>query len=382
MELEITPINKLVELENLLHNDNNTVTDWLNAFDNDVEETRNALIDDIAEELFIKYDYNGDNDFNLMFWFTKGLKLQKPHPPRKYVDSDEYFYKNLHKYKISDPIDEYNKRKTHDKFNSQINKEKSIITHKLKYKNMLNELLNNKPLLKPLPPTEMKQLKPYAQKLFEAQNEELINFFENFGHDFQSKDYDYLIVNIPHDYDQALNLLIQHRKSLKDHDVVIKNKNKDPIVVYYLNSFSNIDDIFNYLENVVFKAERKPFKLTFELSGIFESPIKQHEASPGQSPEIIRYDYEKRVINATNYKYSSNIPITVQMNADLDKIKYYIESVLHNYEVSESSVKLTFVSSIAFTVHRLVKVTGKLQLPEELIKSRLIITDNEDDKLC
>ena len=105
MELEITPINKLVELENLLHNDNNTVTDWLNAFDNDVEETRNALIDDIAEELFIKYDYNGDNDFNLMFWFTKGLKLQKPQPPRKYVDSDEYFYKNLHKYKISDPID-------------------------------------------------------------------------------------------------------------------------------------------------------------------------------------------------------------------------------------------------------------------------------------
>ena len=376
MELENTPIEKLVELENLIHDDNNTVDDWLVAFDNDVEKARDDLIDAISEALFIKYGYDGENDYNSMYWFAKGLKLQKPQPLRKYIDSDEYFYNNLHKYKINDPIDEYHKRKTQDKFNSQINTEKYVIhTQKANYKSMLDELLSNKPLLRPLPPLEMKPLKPYAQKLFEAQNEELINFFKDFGHDFQSKDIDYLIVNVPHEYELALNLLNQHRKSLKDHEVVTKNKNKDPIVVYYLNSFSNIDDIFNYLENVVFKSERKPFKLTFELSGIFEIPVKQHD-------EIIRYEYEKRAINAINYKYSSNIPITVQMNADLDKIKFYIESVLHNYEASESSVKLTFVSSVAFSVHRLVKITGKLQLPEELIKSRLIITDNEDDNLC
>ena len=181
--------------------------------------------------------------------------------------------------------------------------------------------------------------------------------------------------NVPHEYERALHLLIQHRQSLKDQEVVTKNQNKDPIVVYYLNSFSTIDDIFNHIENIVFKSERKPFKLTFELSGIFEIPIKQHD-------EIIHYEYEKRIINAVNYKYSSNIPITVQSNIDLDKIKFYIESVLHNYEVSESSVKLTFVSSVAFTISRLVKITGKLILPEELVKSKLIITDNEDDKMC
>lgn len=38
MELENTPIEKLVELENLIHDDNNTVDDWLVAFDNDVEK--------------------------------------------------------------------------------------------------------------------------------------------------------------------------------------------------------------------------------------------------------------------------------------------------------------------------------------------------------
>ena len=238
MELENTPIEKLVELENLIHDDNNTVDDWLVAFDNDVEKARDDLIDAISEALFIKYGYDGENDYNSMYWFAKGLKLQKPQPLRKYIDSDEYFYNNLHKYKINDPIDEYHKRKTQDKFNSQINTEKYVIhTQKANYKSMLDELLSNKPLLRPLPPLEMKPLKPYAQKLFEAQNEELINFFKDFGHDFQSKDIDYLIVNVPHEYELALNLLNQHRKSLKDHEVVTKNKNKDPIVVFYLNSF-------------------------------------------------------------------------------------------------------------------------------------------------
>ncbi|WP_334089833.1 hypothetical protein, partial [Helicobacter typhlonius] len=368
------PTNKLIELSNLLYNENLTINDWKNEFDNE-NDLRENLIEMLVSDILNK-GYDGENDYNSMYWFVKGLNIPSPKPAHKYIDSDEYFYNNLHKLKIKNSIDELHKQQTQTKFVSQINNEKSVIhTQKANYKRMLDELLKNKPLLKPLPPKEMKPLKPYAQKLFEAQNEELINFFKDFGHDFQSKDIDYLVVNVPHEYELALNLLEQHRKALKDQEVVTKNQNKDPIVVYYLNSFSTIDDIFNYLEDVVFKSERKPFKLTFELSGIFEIPIKQHD-------EIIRYDYEKRVINAINYKYSSNIPITVQTNSDLEKIKFYIESVLHNYEVSESSVKLTFVSSVAFTISRLVKITGKLQLPEELVKSKLIITDNEDDKMC
>ena len=73
----------------------------------------------------------------------------------------------------------------------------------------------------------------------------------------------------------------------------------------------------------------------------------------------------------------------IQLPQDLERVKMYIETVLHNYSVSESSVKLTIVSSIAFIISRLVKVTGKIEhLPEEFVKSRLIIADNEDDKLC
>ena len=55
---------------------------------------------------------------------------------------------------------------------------------------------------------------------------------------------------------------------------------------------------------------------------------------------------------------------------------------MFNYSTTESDVKLIYVTSVAFKVSRLVKVTGKVKLPDELVKSRLLITDNDDDGLC
>ena len=82
------------------------------------------------------------------------------------------------------------------------------------------------------------------------------------------------------------------------------------------------------------------------------------------------------------YKNTNTIPIIIQLNDELDRVKYYIETNLHNYTTAQSNVKLIYIASIAFTVSRLVKVTGKVKLPEELIKSHLIITDNDDYGLC
>lgn len=367
MSLNNTSIDELFELYNSLFHKNYSYDDWVNDGLSD-DEIREVLVEDIKFGLE-KLNYDGNDDYNSMFWFVKGNNeadqawsdmlnigeqplikhLHVPHAPKhprqpkRYDQSDEYLFN----------------------------------TRKRNYQRMLDDLINNKPILRPLPPTDMKPLTPYHQKLFEANNNELIDFFQNFGHDFNSKDVDYLIVNEPHDYSTALNVLKQHQsKYNKDHEIVTKNKNKDPIIMYYLNKFTSLNDIFDFLNNVVFKSERKPFKLTFELSGVFETPIRENE-------EVTRYEYDNRIISAVNYKYHTNIPIVIQMNADLDKIKYYIETVLHNYEVSESSVKLTFVSSVGFSVHRMVKVAGRIEsLPEEVIKSKLIITDNEDDGLC
>lgn len=42
-----------------------------------------------------------------------------------------------------------------------------------------------------------------------------------------------------------------------------------------MNKFICLDDIFNYLDNIVFKSESKTFKLEFKLSGIFETQIEK-----------------------------------------------------------------------------------------------------------
>lgn len=48
-----------------------------------------------------------------------------------------------------------------------------------------------------------------------------------------------------------------------------------------MNKFICLDDIFNYLDNIVFKSESKTFKLEFKLSEIFETQIKKNKAMRG-----------------------------------------------------------------------------------------------------
>ena len=319
-----TSLEQLIELYNLITDDTNDFNEMLSAYDNNEEQLREDIINNITDELLDNYNYDGDyEDYNAIYWYVKGVKSIPPppdhlNPPKRYDQSDDYInrinkrkddalFNELHKLKHKDVmahraadeiLNEFNKHRAQTKFNDKLKKETTTIhASKANYQRMLKDLINNKPLLRPLAPEIMKELKPYHQKLFEGENELFIDWISNFGHEFESKDVDHLIVNIPHDYSQAKRLLREHQSLYtKDSDIVTKNKNKDPIVVYYLNKFKDLDDIFGYLENTVFKSERKPFKLTFELSGIFETPIKQND-------EVIRYDYEKRAIYGTNYKY-------------------------------------------------------------------------------
>ncbi len=126
-----------------------------------------------------------------------------PKSPSYLSDDNEFFnkLKQLPKAKgfahgsmNLDKLDDFTRQQSQDKFNDKLNKESaSIHTSKNNYQQMLNDLIKNKPILRPLPPESMKELKPYHQQLFEAQNQELIDFFDNFGHDFESKDVEHLI---------------------------------------------------------------------------------------------------------------------------------------------------------------------------------------------
>ncbi|KAK8871739.1 hypothetical protein M9Y10_007479, partial [Tritrichomonas musculus] len=192
---------------------------------------------------------------------------------------------------------------------------------------MLDDLRKQPPTLKPLPD----DAKPYTQILFEKENQELLEYFEKFGHEFKSIDEENLKINEPYDELKALECLEKARsKHPKDSDVEEKNidkdKNKDPIVVYYLNKIHKLEDIFQYLDNVMFKQEIKPFKLTFEIGGVFEIPEKN--VSPESDPE---FTYEPRPVTVTSHQFANTIQIVIQFQQDLDRVKYYIESNLYNH---------------------------------------------------
>ena len=260
MSLNKATLEQLVELSNLIYDENDTVEVFLVMNDYDEQATRESLIEVIKEGIhYLKYDGNND-DFNAMYWFVKGIKtaddhwkslmnigeqplikqLPVPHAPKhpkqpqRYDQTDEFIkrknkrlddelfsdikqkpkHKDVMAHRAADEIlDEYHKHRAQTKFNYNLNKEAiTIQASKANYQRMLNDLLNNKPLLRSLPPAIMKELKPYHQKIFEGENELFIDWISKFGHEFVSKADDQLLVNIPHDYDKALFLLNQHRQ--------------------------------------------------------------------------------------------------------------------------------------------------------------------------
>ena len=52
-----------------------------------------------------------------MYWFAKGLKLPSPQNPKRYVDSDDDLFNKLHKYKAQDKINNFKRKRIHERFN-------------------------------------------------------------------------------------------------------------------------------------------------------------------------------------------------------------------------------------------------------------------------
>lgn len=50
-------------------------------------------------------------------------------------------------------------------------------------------------ILRPLPLEIMKSLKPYAAKMFEEDNKDMIKFLDELGHDFNSNNTEYRIIH-------------------------------------------------------------------------------------------------------------------------------------------------------------------------------------------
>ena len=137
--LENSSIQDLIDLDNLLNNDNYTYDEWFEAM-NDDDQIRKELIESINEKL-TSNKYDGPNDHQAMYWFAKGLRLPTPQQPTRYVDSDDYLFKNIHKFKIKDKLDDFNRKRIHDKFQDSRLKEAREL-HK-KDSSFLDELMEH-----------------------------------------------------------------------------------------------------------------------------------------------------------------------------------------------------------------------------------------------
>ena len=139
MSLEQTSTQELIVLDNLLNDVDYTYEEWIEAFDNDEELTRTELIKDMKSCLK-SYKYDGPDDYQSIYWFTKGLRIPKPKQPTRYVDSDEYLFNNLHKYKVQDKLDDFNRKRIHDKFDRELHKkDSSFLEELMKHQKELRE---------------------------------------------------------------------------------------------------------------------------------------------------------------------------------------------------------------------------------------------------
>ena len=92
-----------------------------------------------------------------------------------------------------------------------------------------------------------------------------------------------------------------------------------------------------------------------------------------------KYTAEQVYWNTT----TGNKSIIVKSRDDLKLIKEYINATLIRYKTSSSSKLLSIVDTIVFTVSPMLRISGKIKgLPEMFIKSKSIIVDNEDNRLC
>lgn len=131
------------------------------------------------------------------------------------------------------------------------------------------KIINEFPLLRPLPPRTNRLPPRYIDKLIRSNNKEVSKFIDNHQGIIDNSTDGYLIINYPHDFDRAVAKLRTYLKY--DNSAVTTCKfNGEPIVNYYFNHLRSMDDIYAGLDEV-FACEIKPFKLIFRISGVFEA---------------------------------------------------------------------------------------------------------------
>ena len=88
MSIENSTTEKLLELFKLVMDDDSMI-DYVKQEIQNEQNLRDYLIETITE-ILMDNRYDGDNNYDSMYWFAKGLNLPSPKPLQRYIDTDEY----------------------------------------------------------------------------------------------------------------------------------------------------------------------------------------------------------------------------------------------------------------------------------------------------
>lgn len=330
-------------------------------------------------------DYLNRNNYNDELTKDKILEFYNPYYDEKnhYEEEDN----NEEIEKLRQEIVKANEENA--KHYAQIQKYKNIISSKNAYINELEQKIKDKKIdefektqntkknmLELIPKFQKSNLKKVIT--IESENEELYDYIKESSHKFQSKSRTMILIKVPENqemFDICYNENEYDNSKYKSEEIdESKQNSKKPCVLYYKNhEISSVDDIVNYLETI-FKNEVKPFKLQFNIGGIYEKLLDSEKGTYEYSYTHPNYNLVKR-----------SIPTIMRTKSDIEAWKIYFNEYLHTlreFAFDSSLTKICAVTSIVFSVGRMIKVNGKIELPMEIVKSKSIIIDNVDDQLC
>ena len=337
---------QLVELDNLLNGENNTLAEWIDAIDNE-DELRETLIDQIQGEAKAQgYDGNRNN-YDTIYWFAKGRNLPPPQPLPRYDESKEYKDNQL----------------------------------KLKHKRRLENLrlkLKRSPSADDLREHQNKPATKFAKDTqhvkyhfdFLNPNREAIQYVNR----HQSSELEVvegvIIVNYPQDYDAFTELLttVQNKYNEQETDA----SPSEPFIKYYLNRINSVDDVFKYVDKL-YDKEMKPFKINFGYGGIYEEEREEN-----------RFVYTN--IPALQFETGRFAPVVIRNEETKQLFKDYfitaLSEMINNYTLISTRHKLVCIHSLLFKVFRLNKIGAKIPGLDEFLKSKMIKCPTEDDNFC
>ena len=270
-----------------------------------------------------------------------------------------------------------------DKTRATLDKVLDKVPDKVKVKDMINKAQNYE-LIQAT--TEKLKYKPIVN--------EKIEYVDNKGKTIGYLGKDEIIIKEPEDIGSYLQTKVNAIRTISEYAYEKSNGKAKPCDIdgepyfnYYSNYVGSLEDIKDFLD-LVYKIEKKPFKLHFSFGSIYEEPgVQKIDIQvDGKTEYVEQRGFFYSFVNANPYLVKRSIPAVVNGPETLDLYKEYIENTIEQAkDMTYISTKHRWISivNIMFSVYRMMPAKGKLDfLPPELLKNRSLLHYNEDNNLC